>query len=95
MKRWFGDKMTSKQVGRDLKRSVLGDKGRKQRPSDLLYSKDTCSVARELMIEYGPEAPGIALTRADQALDADDGEGFQVWLEVAAAIQDFVTRSDD
>ena len=86
--------MRSKQAGHDLKRSAIGIQGPKNRPSGALDSKDPCSVAREMMIEFGPEAAGVALGRADRALDANDGEGFQVWLDVAAAIQDIATRSD-
>ena len=86
--------MPSKQAGLVLKISVSGNQGPKDRPSYALDSEDACAVARQLMIEFGSEAASVALGRADQALDADDGEGFQVWLDIAAAIQDFATRSD-
>ncbi len=87
--------MPSKQSGHDLKRSVIGNRGPLNRASALQNPQDPCATAREMMIEFGPEAAGVALSRADQALDSDDGEGFQVWLDIAAAIQDFSTRSDD
>lgn len=85
--------MTSKQAGQELG-SPIASQGPIDRQGDFPFSQEPCSVARKLMIEFGPEAAGIALARADQALDADDGERFQVWLEIAAAIQDFETRSD-
>ena len=86
--------MTAKQVGRVRQRSAIENPGPTTGAGDVLHSEDPCSVAQEMMIEFGPEAAGIALDRADQALDAGDGEGFQVWLDVAAAIQGFATRSD-
>ena len=92
---WSGGGMPSKQVGHDLKRSVIANQGPRDRSSDMLDSEDPCAIAREMIIEFGAEAAGVALGRADRALDADDGEGFQVWLDIAAAIQDFSARSDD
>ena len=74
-----------------LKRSTTRPQGPTRGSHDAPHSMDPCIVARELMIEFGSEAVGIALGRADRALDADDGEGFQVWLDVAAAIQHFDT----
>ena len=81
--------MTSKQAGHDLKRVAIGKQGPTGGSRDAQHSEDPRIVARELMIEFGPEAVGIALGRAERALDADDGEGFQVWLDVVAAIQHF------
>ena len=86
--------MTSNPTRHDLKRSAIGSQGQKMRPSGLRHSQDSCSAAREMMIEFGPEAADVALARADQSLDEGDGEGFQIWLDVAAAIQGFATRSD-
>lgn len=49
---------------------------------------DVWRSAHHMMKRYGDDAASRAAERADELLAAGDGEGFQVWQRIAAAIDE-------